>query len=81
MQGSKHSFSSIYTALIKIFSVSKIAYSKPSKKIYSSFSLPASKPPAVKFSFYLFADDTKLLNADKNLNSLEKMVDKELVRV
>ena len=35
----------------------------------------------MKFSFYLFADDTKLLNADKNLNSLEKMVDKELVRV
>ena len=27
MQGSKHSFSSIYTALTKTFSVSRIAYS------------------------------------------------------
>ena len=31
--------------------------------------------------FYLFADDTNLLNADKNLKSLEKMVNNELVRV
>ena len=36
---------------------------------------------SAKFSFYLFADDTNLLNADKNLTSLEKMVDNELVRV
>ena len=28
-QGSMHSFSSIYTALIKTFSVSKLDYSKP----------------------------------------------------
>ena len=35
-----------------------------------------------KFSFYLFADDTNLLYADKNLKSLEKiMVNNELVRV
>ena len=33
------------------------------------------------FSFYLFADDTNLLYADKNLKSLEKMVNNELVRV
>ena len=31
--------------------------------------------------FYLFADDANLLNADKNLKSLEKMVNNELVRV
>ena len=35
----------------------------------------------MKFSFYLFADDTNLLYADKNLKSLEKMVNNELVRV
>ena len=35
-----------------------------------------------KFSFCLFADDTNLLYADKNLKSLEKiMVNNELVRV
>ena len=34
-----------------------------------------------KLSFYLFADDTNLLYADKNLKSLEKMVNNELVRV
>ena len=34
-----------------------------------------------KFSFYLFADDTNLLYADKNLKSLEKTVNNELVRV
>ena len=35
----------------------------------------------MKFSFYLFVDDTTLLYADKNLKSLEKMVNNELVRV
>ena len=35
----------------------------------------------MKFSFYLFADDTNLLYADKNLKSLEKIVNNELVRV
>ena len=34
-----------------------------------------------KFSFYLFAHDTNLLYADKNLKSLEKTVNNELVRV
>ena len=34
-----------------------------------------------KLLFYLFADDTNLLYADKNLKSLEKMVNNELVRV
>ena len=34
-----------------------------------------------KFSFYLFADDTNLLYADKNLKSLEKTLNNELVRV
>ena len=34
-----------------------------------------------KFSFYLFADDTNLLYADKTLKSLEKTVNDELVRV
>ena len=34
-----------------------------------------------KFSFYLFADDTNLLYADKNLKNLEKTVNSELVRV
>ena len=34
-----------------------------------------------KLSFYLFADDTNLLYADKNLKSLEKTVNNELVRV
>ena len=32
-QGSMHSFSSIYTALIKTFSVSRIVYSKQREKI------------------------------------------------
>ena len=36
---------------------------------------------SAKFSFYLFADDTNLLYADKNLKSLEKTVNNELVRV
>ena len=36
---------------------------------------------SAKFSFYLFADDTHLLYADKNLKSLEKTVNNELVRV
>ena len=36
---------------------------------------------SAKFSFYLFADDTNLLYADKNLKSLEEMVNNELVKV
>ena len=31
--------------------------------------------------FYLFADDTNLLYADKNLKSLEETVNSELVKV
>ena len=31
--------------------------------------------------FYLFADDTNILYADKNLNSLETVVNKELMLV
>ena len=34
-----------------------------------------------KFSFYLFADDTNLLYANKNVKSLEKTVNNELLRV
>jgi hypothetical protein len=34
-----------------------------------------------KLHFYLFADDTNLLYADKNLKSLEKVVNKELEHV
>ena len=34
-----------------------------------------------KFSFYLFADDTNLLYADKNLKSLEETVNNELLKV
>ena len=33
------------------------------------------------FKFYLFADDTNILYADKNLKSLETIVNKELVEV
>ena len=33
------------------------------------------------FQFYLFADDTNILYADKNLNSLETVVNKELMLV
>ena len=33
------------------------------------------------FQFYLFADDANLLYADKNLNSLETVVNKELILV
>ena len=36
---------------------------------------------SVKFSFYLFADDTNLLYADTNLKSLEKTVSSELLKV
>ena len=36
---------------------------------------------SAKFSFYLFADDTNLLFADKNLKSLDQIVNNELVRV
>ena len=36
---------------------------------------------SAKFLFYLFANDTNLLYADKNLKSLEKTVNNELVRV
>ena len=36
---------------------------------------------SAKFSFHLFADDTNLSYADKNLKSLEKTVNNELVRV
>ena len=36
---------------------------------------------SAKFSFYLFADDTNLSYADKNLKSLEKTVNNELVRL
>jgi len=58
-----HSFGSIYTALIKTFSVSRIVYSKPYEKIqleveffaislsrftFSSFYLPESKPWKLK---------------------------------
>ena len=34
-----------------------------------------------KLSFYLFADDTNLLYADKNLKSLEETVNNELLEV
>jgi hypothetical protein len=34
-----------------------------------------------KLQFFLFADDTNLLYADKNLKSLEKVVNKELEHV
>ena len=34
-----------------------------------------------KLSFYLFADDTNLLYADKNLKSLEETVNNELLKV
>lgn len=34
-----------------------------------------------KLSFYLFADDTNLLYADKNLKSLEETVNRELLKV
>ena len=34
-----------------------------------------------KFKFHLFADDTNLLYADKNLKSLETIVNTELVKV
>ena len=40
--------------------------------IYTTFS---------KFKCHLFADDTNLLYADKNLQSLEKIVNTELVKV
>ena len=33
------------------------------------------------FQFYLCADDTNILYADKNLNSLETVVNKELMLV
>ena len=36
---------------------------------------------SAKFVFYLFADDTNLLYADKNLKSLEETVNSELVKV
>jgi len=36
---------------------------------------------SAKFSFYLFADDTNLLYADKNLKSVEETVNNELVKV
>ena len=36
---------------------------------------------SAKFSFYLFADDTNLLYADKNLKSLEETVNNELDKV
>ena len=36
---------------------------------------------SAKFLFYLFANDTNLLYADKNLKSLEKTVNNVLVRV
>ena len=36
---------------------------------------------SAKFVFYLFADDTNLLYADKNLKSLEERVNSELVKV
>ena len=36
---------------------------------------------SAKFLFYLFANDTNLWYADKNLKSLEKTVNNELVRV
>ena len=35
---------------------------------------------SAKFSFYLFTDDSNLLYVDKNLKSLEKTVNNELVR-
>ena len=35
----------------------------------------------MKFSLYLFADDTNLLYADTNLKSLEKTVSSELLKV
>ena len=34
-----------------------------------------------KLSFYLFADDTNLLYADRNLKSLEETVNNELLKV
>ena len=36
---------------------------------------------SAKFSFYVFADDTNLSYADKNLKSLEETVNNELVKV
>ena len=36
---------------------------------------------SAKFVFYLFADDTNLLYADKNLKSLAETVNSELVKV
>lgn len=34
-----------------------------------------------KLTFYLFADDTNLLYADKNLKSLKTIVNRELIKV
>ena len=34
-----------------------------------------------KLSFYLFADDTNLLYADRDINSLERVVNVELSKV
>ena len=34
-----------------------------------------------KLDFYLFADDTNLLYADKDLNNLETIVNEELLRL
>ena len=36
---------------------------------------------SAKFLFYLFADDTNLLYADKNLKTLEETVNNELANV
>jgi len=38
-------------------------------------------PPEDKLTFYLFADDTNLLYADKNLKSLETIINCELFKV
>jgi len=34
-----------------------------------------------KLSFYIFADDTNMLYADKDINSLERVVNAELSKV
>ena len=36
---------------------------------------------STKFNFFLFADDTNLLYANKNLKTLEKVVNEELIKI
>ena len=61
--------------------ISKISCGVPQGSVLGPLLFLIYINSSAKFLFHLFADDTNLLYADKNLKSLEETVNNELVKV